>query len=175
MDEQVKQKEKISELKGAILKNTLVAVFSIAVAVGMIYFVAIAFIESMAAGLFLFAIDAVLFIVGLVNVGFRQSRKEELISVTNSWSEYEKLLENRREQARIDEERHEAMVQRELEEKREEEKRRELAEHPVCPMCGSKNTNRISTLNRAVSVGTLGLASSKIGKQYECKNCKHKW
>ncbi len=44
-----------------------------------------------------------------------------------------------------------------------------------CPMCGSGNVYRISTTNRAVSVATVGLASSKIGKQYECKNCKHKW
>lgn len=47
--------------------------------------------------------------------------------------------------------------------------------HPKCPICGSTNTERISTLNRTVSVATVGLASSKIGKQYQCKNCKHKW
>jgi hypothetical protein len=44
-----------------------------------------------------------------------------------------------------------------------------------CPICGSTNVNKISTLNRTVSVATVGLASSKIGKQYECKDCKHKW
>lgn len=44
-----------------------------------------------------------------------------------------------------------------------------------CPICGSTNVAKISTLNRSVSVATVGLASSKIGKQYECKNCKHKW
>lgn len=51
----------------------------------------------------------------------------------------------------------------------------QAAQHPVCPNCGSTNTIRISTANRMVSVGMVGLASSKIGKQYECKNCKHKW
>lgn len=49
------------------------------------------------------------------------------------------------------------------------------AKHPKCPMCGSTNTEKIGTLNRATSVAAVGLASSKIGKQYECKNCKHKW
>ncbi|MCD7775148.1 MAG: zinc ribbon domain-containing protein [Clostridiales bacterium] len=44
-----------------------------------------------------------------------------------------------------------------------------------CPVCGSTDIARISTLNRTVSVVTGGLASSKIGKQYECKKCKHKW
>lgn len=48
-------------------------------------------------------------------------------------------------------------------------------EHPKCPMCFSLNTRRISTANRAVSVAAVGLASSKIGKQYECLDCKHKW
>lgn len=44
-----------------------------------------------------------------------------------------------------------------------------------CPVCGSYNVKRISTTSRMVSVSTVGLASSKIGKQYECKKCKHKW
>ena len=44
-----------------------------------------------------------------------------------------------------------------------------------CPHCGSYHTNRISTTNRAVSVATVGLASGKIGKQYQCRDCKHMW
>lgn len=44
-----------------------------------------------------------------------------------------------------------------------------------CPVCGSADINRISENSRAFSVAVFGLASSKIGKQYECKSCKHKW
>lgn len=44
-----------------------------------------------------------------------------------------------------------------------------------CPICGSYNTKRISNMNRIVSISAVGLASSKIGKQYECAKCKHKW
>lgn len=44
-----------------------------------------------------------------------------------------------------------------------------------CPNCGSTNTSAISTLNRAVSVATVGLASSKIGKTMQCKKCGYKW
>ena len=44
-----------------------------------------------------------------------------------------------------------------------------------CPVCGSIRVNKISTANRLTSVFAFGLASSKIGKQYECKSCKHKW
>ena len=46
---------------------------------------------------------------------------------------------------------------------------------PKCPTCGSTNVKHISTLNRAVSIGVFGLFSSKIGKNYECLNCKTKW
>lgn len=45
----------------------------------------------------------------------------------------------------------------------------------TCPMCGSKKVKKIGTINRAASVAAVGLASSKIGKQYECDDCKHKW
>lgn len=57
----------------------------------------------------------------------------------------------------------------------EEEKKIYEAQHPICPQCGSRDTKRISTANRAVSVGTLGIASSTIGKQYKCNKCKHMW
>lgn len=46
---------------------------------------------------------------------------------------------------------------------------------PKCPTCGSTNIKRISTANRAVSIGVFGLLSGKIGKNYECKNCRAKW
>lgn len=45
----------------------------------------------------------------------------------------------------------------------------------TCPMCGSKKVKKISDLSRTASIAMLGVASSKIGKQYECDNCKHKW
>lgn len=61
--------------------------------------------------------------------------------------------------------------------RREEERRQaELERLPACPICGKKeNVVRISTLNRSVSVAAFGLASSKIGMQYECRHCKHKF
>lgn len=50
-----------------------------------------------------------------------------------------------------------------------------LAEHPPCPMCKSSNTRHITDAARLVSVAAIGLASSKIGKQFECLDCKYKW
>ena len=45
----------------------------------------------------------------------------------------------------------------------------------TCPMCGSKKVSKLSDLNRAGSIALKGLASDKIGKQYECNDCNHKW
>ncbi len=51
-----------------------------------------------------------------------------------------------------------------------------LSKLPECPICHSKNyVRRISSIDRGVSVAIVGLASSKIGKQYECTHCKHKF
>ena len=51
-----------------------------------------------------------------------------------------------------------------------------LSKLPECPICKNKiYVRRISSLDRGVSVAVVGLASSKIGKQYECTRCKHKF
>lgn len=48
---------------------------------------------------------------------------------------------------------------------------------PKCPMCGSTNISKISTLSRASSIVGFGILSKKIGKQWKCNNpkCKHMW
>ena len=59
-------------------------------------------------------------------------------------------------------------------ERMEREQKEKMDKLPYCPICGKKeNVVRISSLNRTASVATFGLASAKIGKQYECKHCKH--
>lgn len=44
-----------------------------------------------------------------------------------------------------------------------------------CPNCGSTSTKKITTTSRMTSVAMVGIASDKIGKQYECTKCKYKW
>ena len=44
-----------------------------------------------------------------------------------------------------------------------------------CPNCKSTNIKKITTSSRVISVALVGIASGKIGKQYECLNCKYKW
>lgn len=57
-----------------------------------------------------------------------------------------------------------------------EKEQKEMEQNiPHCPTCGSTNVKRITTLNRAISIGILGILSGKIGKNYECLNCKARW
>ena len=65
-----------------------------------------------------------------------------------------------------------ANFQKEVERQEKLQKQQNI---PKCPTCGSTNIKRITTANRAVSVLTLGILSGKIGKNYECLNCKAKW
>lgn len=46
---------------------------------------------------------------------------------------------------------------------------------PKCSTCGSTDIKKISTVNRMVSTGLFGLASSKIGKTHKCNNCGTTW
>lgn len=46
---------------------------------------------------------------------------------------------------------------------------------PKCPTCGSPNCRPISDGKRWLTIGLFGLASSNVGKSYECLNCKFKW
>lgn len=81
------------------------------------------------------------------------------------------------ERKRRDKRREEVQKNIELKNAEEQRKRKEHdAKHlPCCPNCGSWNTKRISTASRAASVAAVGAASGKIGKQYQCNDCKHMW
>ena len=46
---------------------------------------------------------------------------------------------------------------------------------PKCPTCGSTNIRKISTGERMVSVGMLGLFSKKINKSFKCNACGYTW
>lgn len=42
----------------------------------------------------------------------------------------------------------------------------------TCPYCNSTKCSKIGTLSRMFSTSLFGVASSKIGKQWHCNNCK---
>lgn len=83
---------------------------------------------------------------------------------------------NKRQEDAVEAEKRRIQREKELHEKTQARKAYEAAHpKPKCPTCGSTNVEKISTINRAVSIGVAGLASDKIGKQFCCKNCGYKW
>lgn len=109
-----------------------------------------------------------LIIFGIVIVGivlYNYIKKVDRYNLKkNNPEEYNKLLKSERERAEA-----ERIARQRAEQNR-------LALLPECPICKSKvNVKKISNMDRSVSVAMVGLASSKIGKQYECTKCKHKW
>lgn len=51
----------------------------------------------------------------------------------------------------------------------------EQSRQPECPTCHSKNVQRISGVERGVSIIGLGIFSKKINKSYKCKHCGYTW
>lgn len=93
-------------------------------------------------------------------LGDRQIKVKDLAIAQTNYAEYKRILEQRADA----EERYRVAAQNS-----------HSAAHPKCPSCGSTNTKKIGNLNRTASVAMWGLASSKIGKQYQCNKCGHKW
>ena len=94
----------------------------------------------------------------------------------------EELLTKRKEQARQYLEAREKEREQEAAAYRlkmvEQSIEREQKKHPTnihCPTCGSNKIEKISGFDRAMSAKMFGLASSKIGKTFECKSCGYKW
>ncbi len=109
-----------------------------------------------------------LIIFGIVIAGiviYNYNKKVDRYNLKkNNPEEYSKLLKLERDRAEA-----ERIARQRAEQNR-------LALLPECPICKSKtNVKKISNMDRSVSVAMVGLASSKIGKQYECTKCKHKW
>ena len=61
--------------------------------------------------------------------------------------------------------------QRKLEENIIREREEFNRTHAECPYCHKRNTKKISTGSRLLSVGFFGLGSKKVGKQWHCNNC----
>ena len=94
------------------------------------------------------------------------SGKFESIAEAKKYEEQQTAIENEAYNKRMEQKRAEQI-------KRDQEIK--AAQHPQCPACRGNNTRRISTAKRVASTAVVGIASSTIGKQYECLDCSHKW
>lgn len=52
---------------------------------------------------------------------------------------------------------------------------KELNDNPHCPNCNSYVVSQISNFSRSIGIGMWGMASSKVGKTYRCKECGYTW
>ena len=46
---------------------------------------------------------------------------------------------------------------------------------PKCPTCGSTDIEKIGMMGKMLSTELFGLASSSMGKTFECNDCGYKW
>lgn len=160
-DDKARQAKAIKELetgKTKSIKNMLISILVSVGSLGLAFGVAYLNLDLL---IYLFLASAfIAFFVFCHFLGEWRLNSKDLELVRRNFKEYEKKCEKIAEQNAF----YQAGQKAEWENT-----------HPVCPSCGSRNTSRIGNINRAASVATWGLASSKIGKQYECKNCKYKW
>lgn len=106
------------------------------------------------------------------NCGKEISDRGKICPHCRFWIDEKFLAEKKQEL--IDEGLHQYQQTEEYKRAVQEEDR--LSKLPACPICGTKEyVRRISTFKRSISVVAWGIASSKLGKQYECTRCKHNW
>lgn len=53
--------------------------------------------------------------------------------------------------------------------------KKEEANVPKCPTCGSTNIKKISTTSKVMGAAMFGLFSKTARSQFECQNCHYKW
>lgn len=53
--------------------------------------------------------------------------------------------------------------------------KQEQTNQPKCPTCGSTDVQKITGLERGISIATLSLFSKKINKSFKCNHCGYTW
>ena len=126
-----------------------------------------------------FLMFAVIGIIGgLMFIGVPFLYFLELRDYTQATKDYAGYVRRRTQEIERNQEKLDVYNRRTIEMQKEQERAEaeRLEKLPICPICGKKDcVKRISTLNRSASIAAFGLASSKIGKQYQCERCKHLW
>lgn len=111
------------------------------------------------------------FLIGERGIALNKKLKEQFINeYIKSSPEFEQYLFDHRD---------EDLAKRRMEDRAKLEHAKAVLEEKnrvaKCPSCGSSNVSKIGVINRTVSVGIFGLASSKIGKTHKCNNCGTTW
>lgn len=115
---------------------------------------------------------------GLMFIGVLVLYCLELHDYSQAINDYEGYVKRRTQKIEKNRKKYDARYNRTTEMQREQDQAEieRLKKLPECPICSKKDcVKRISTLNRSASIAAFGLASAKIGKQYQCERCKHLW
>ncbi len=111
-----------------------------------------------------------IFVLAIAVVSFHEHKKavHKYRLANTDYAAYEQYIKIEREKERE--------TQEFLQKQKEENEARKYNNYKYkCPMCGSNKVANISTVKKVVSVEILGLASDKIGKTYQCDECKYMW
>ena len=154
-----KQELIIKDLKKKYREFMIVSIVFVIFGIGLIIFMA-AF--KLFDGMSVIA-SIIFLLIGLACFSIMEDAKKDLQIAEKNFADYLRVLQQR--------------AAEEAKQKAEEARRRELElmNNVPCPVCGSRNTYKIDNLDRVVSVKIWGMASGKIGKQYQCRDCKHLW
>ena len=158
-----RQKQAIEQLEKKIQQYKIARIIAIIAIIGFVAFWIYGLIDLSWSNNSCLVAVVIFVLYAILSSSQAKKLEEERIKAKNEFAEYEKLLEER--------------AKKEREKQAEEYRRKEalLSKNVPCPVCGSRDTYRIGTLDRATSIAVTGLASGKIGKQYKCRKCKHMW
>jgi len=95
----------------------------------------------------------------LIAQGYEMTTKEFVWGMRNGCFDY-KAYEERQKQ-----------WTKNMEEFQQQRRQESSSATVICPYCQSIKTKKITTTGRMFSTGLLGLASSKVGKQWHCTKC----
>lgn len=100
-----------------------------------------------------------------------QEARKELIQVIEAGENYDAEVGSKKEEIRKE---NDAKEQERIDETNE--KMRQEQFHMSCPVCGSKNVQKISIVGKYAKIGVFGiLGADDLGKRWKCNVCGSKF
>lgn len=100
-----------------------------------------------------------------------QESRNDLIQVIESGENYDFEIGSKKEEIRKE---NELKEQERINETNEKMKQEQF--HMTCPVCGSKNVQKISTVGKYAKIGVFGiLGADDLGKRWKCSVCGSKF
>ena len=122
---------------------------------------------SSTGGIVFVGLGVFVFVIAVVSFNEHKKVVHKHHLANADYAAYEEYIKNEREKERE--------TQEFLQKQKDEKEAKKYNNYKYkCPMCGSNKIANISTAKKVVSAEILGLASAKIGKTYQCDECKYR-